>query len=357
MTTPADAIARIIESSPLAALGVVDDRGPALSQVGFAVTRGPLSFHLLVSSLAAHTAALAADPRCALLLSERDDDSGLASPRLSIRGRASFVSREDAEARGITAAYRARHPMAETLLGEAPTFGKSGPPLGLVIAPTRELAVQVQRELGWLLGPAGAMVVACVGGLDPRREARALQAGVHVVVGTPGRLVDHIERGALDLSALGVVVLDEADEMLDMGFREELEAILSAAPPDRRTILFSATLPKPIVELAKQYTREPVRVTATPPREAHADISYRAHVVAQRERDHALVNVLRALDPASALVFRARREAVTHTAAALSERGFKSVAISGELTQAERLRGLKSCRQRATSSLPVPVSP
>lgn len=119
MTTPADAIARIIESSPLAALGVVDDRGPALSQVGFAVTRGPLSFHLLVSSLAAHTAALAADPRCALLLSERDDDSGLASPRLSIRGRASFVSREDAEARGITAAYRARHPMAETLLGLA----------------------------------------------------------------------------------------------------------------------------------------------------------------------------------------------------------------------------------------------
>jgi len=234
--------------------------------------------------------------------------------------------------------------MAETLLGDAPTFGKSGAPLALVIAPTRELAVQVQRELGWLFGPAGGMVVACVGGLDPRREARALQAGVHVVVGTPGRLVDHIERGALDLSALGVMVLDEADEMLDMGFREELEAILSAAPPDRRTILFSATLPKPIVELARQYTREPVRVTATPPREAHADIAYRAHVVAQRERDHALVNVLRALDPASALVFRARREAVTHTAAALSERGFKSVAISGELTQAERLRALKSLR-------------
>jgi ATP-dependent RNA helicase DeaD len=234
--------------------------------------------------------------------------------------------------------------LAETLLGEAPTFGKSGAPLGLVIAPTRELAVQVQRELSWLLGPAGGMVVSCVGGLDPRREARALAAGVHVVVGTPGRLVDHIERNALDLSALGVVVLDEADEMLDMGFREELEAILSASPPERRTILFSATLPKPIADLARQYTREAVRVTATPPREAHADITYRAHLVAQRERDHALVNVLRALDPASALVFRARREAVTHTAAALSERGFKTVAISGELTQSERLRALKSLR-------------
>ena len=238
------------------------------------------------------------------------------------------------------------HPLLpfQSLLGEAPTFGKAGPPLGLVIAPTRELAVQVQRELGWLLGPAGGVVLACVGGLDPRREARALAIGVHVVVGTPGRLVDHIERGALDLSGLGALVLDEADEMLDMGFREELEAILSASPPERRTILFSATLPKPITDLARQYTREPVRVAATPAREAHADIAYRAHVVAQRERDHALVNVLRALDPASALVFRARREAVTHTAAALSERGFETVAISGELTQEQRLRALKSLR-------------
>ncbi len=234
--------------------------------------------------------------------------------------------------------------LAETLLGEAPAFDRAGAPLALVIAPTRELAVQVQRELAWLLGPAGAMVTACVGGLDPRREAKALAAGVHVVVGTPGRLVDHLSRKVLDLSALGVLVLDEADEMLDMGFREELETILEAAPPARRTILFSATLPKPIVELARAYTREPVRVTATPPRQAHEDITYRAHVVAQRERDHAIVNVLRALEPASALVFRARREAVTHTAASLGERGFETVAISGELTQAERLRALKSLR-------------
>ncbi len=234
--------------------------------------------------------------------------------------------------------------MAETLIGDAPGFGRGGPPLALAIAPTRELAVQVQRELAWLLGPAGAVVTACVGGLDPRREAQALKAGVHVVVGTPGRLVDHISRHVLDLSALGALVLDEADEMLDMGFREELETILEAAPPGRRTILFSATLPKPIVELARAYTREPVRVTATPPRQAHEDITYRAHVVAQRERDHAIVNVLRALEPASALVFRARREAVTHTAASLGERGFETVAISGELTQSERLRALKSLR-------------
>jgi ATP-dependent RNA helicase DeaD len=179
--------------------------------------------------------------------------------------------------------------------------------------------------------------------MDPRREARALAAGAHVVVGTPGRLRDHLERRNLDLSALRAVVLDEADEMLDMGFREELEAILDVTPPDRRTVLFSATLPKPILELARRYTREARRVAATP-EEAHADIEYRAHVVAPRERDHAIVNVLRDLEPPSALVFRATREAVQHTATGLGERGFEVVAISGELTQAERTRALKSLR-------------
>jgi ATP-dependent RNA helicase DeaD len=234
--------------------------------------------------------------------------------------------------------------VADGALGPADAFPAPGAPLALVVAPTRELAVQVQRELSWLYAGAGGRVVSCVGGMDPRREARALSDGVHVVVGTPGRLVDHLERGTLDLSALGTVVLDEADEMLDMGFREELEAILDATPEARRTVLFSATLPKPILELARRYTREPARVAANPTAEAHADIEYRAHLVAAREREHAIVNVLRALEPASALVFRATREAVQHTAASLSERGFEVVAISGELTQPERTRALKALR-------------
>jgi ATP-dependent RNA helicase DeaD len=234
--------------------------------------------------------------------------------------------------------------VAETALAEAERFPPAGAPLALVVAPTRELAIQVQRELSWLYAEAAGRVASCVGGMDPRREARALAEGAHVVVGTPGRLRDHLERGNLDLSALRVAVLDEADEMLDMGFREELEAILDATPPARRSVLFSATLPRPIVELARKYTREPARVAATPTDEAHADIEYRAHVVAPREREHALVNVLRALDPPSALVFRATREAVQHTAASLGERGFDVVAISGELTQAERTRALKSLR-------------
>jgi ATP-dependent RNA helicase DeaD len=234
--------------------------------------------------------------------------------------------------------------LADAALGEAAAFPEAGTPLALVVAPTRELAVQVQRELAWLYAHAGGRVASCVGGMDPRREARALADGAHVVVGTPGRLRDHLDRGNLDLSALAAVVLDEADEMLDMGFREELEAILDATPPARRTVLFSATLPKPIVDLARRYTREAARVAATPPEEAHADIEYRAHLVAPREREHAIVNVLRALSPPSALVFRATRESVQHLASSLGERGFDVVAISGEMAQPERTRALKSLR-------------
>ncbi|MFN7596374.1 MAG: DEAD/DEAH box helicase, partial [Cereibacter sp.] len=116
-------------------------------------------------------------------------------------------------------------------------------PMALIIAPTRELALQVARELDWLYAETGAQIATCVGGMDYRTEKRALDRGAHIVVGTPGRLRDHIDRGSLDLSGLRAAVLDEADEMLDLGFREDLEFILAAAPPERRTMMFSATVP------------------------------------------------------------------------------------------------------------------
>src|SRR5918997_466876 len=128
--------------------------------------------------------------------------------------------------------------------------------------------------------PAGAQVVTCVGGMDPMKERRALAGGAHIVVGTPGRLRDHLERGALDLSALRVAVLDEADEMLDMGFREELEEILDATPQERRTLLFSATMPKPIVALAKRYQKDALRISTIGEERAHGDIAYQAMLVA-----------------------------------------------------------------------------
>jgi ATP-dependent RNA helicase DeaD len=245
---------------------------------------------------------------------------------------------------GKTVAYGLA--LAEDILGSGEHLPVAAEPLALIIAPTRELALQVQRELEWLYAPAGGRVVSCVGGMDPRREQRALAAGAHIVVGTPGRLRDHIERGQLQLSGLRAAVLDEADEMLDLGFREELEAILDAAPAERRILLFSATLPKPIVALARQYQRDALRITATADEQGHSDIDYRAVRIAPSDVEHAVVNLLRFFDPGAALVFCSTREAVRRLHANLVERGFSVVALSGELSQTERTHALQALRDR-----------
>jgi ATP-dependent RNA helicase DeaD len=221
-------------------------------------------------------------------------------------------------------------------------------PRGLVIAPTRELAMQVSRELEWLYAPAGARVVTCVGGMDPMKERRALSGGANIVVGTPGRLRDHLERGALDLSELKVAVLDEADEMLDMGFREELEEILDATPDGRRTLLFSATMPRPILALAKRYQKDALRIETLGDREGHSDIAYQAVAVSPTDIEHAVVNLLRFHDAETAILFCATRDAVRRLHASLTERGFQSVALSGEHSQSERNHAIQALRdQRA----------
>jgi ATP-dependent RNA helicase DeaD len=245
---------------------------------------------------------------------------------------------------GKTVAYGLA--IAPDLLTEDGALPTPGAPLALIIAPTRELAIQVQLELTWLYASAGARVVSCVGGMDPRREQRALAAGAHIVVGTPGRLRDHLERGQLETDALCVVVLDEADEMLDLGFREELEALLDAAPKGRRTLLFSATLPKPIIALARQYQQDALRLSVGGGEDGHADIDYRAIVVAPSDVEHAVVNLLRFFDPGAAIVFCSTREAVRRLHVNLMERGFSVVALSGELTQNERTNALQALRDR-----------
>ncbi|PLR28744.1 DEAD/DEAH box helicase [Caulobacter zeae] len=233
---------------------------------------------------------------------------------------------------------------APTLLGDAERLPKAGLPMALVIAPTRELAMQVNRELEWLYAQAGATVVNCVGGMDARREQRALNFGAHIVVGTPGRLRDHIERGHLDLSELKVAVLDEADEMLDMGFREDLEFILDAAPPERRTLLFSATLARDIIALAKNYQNDALRIDTIDRNEPHRDIEYRAVRVAPNETEHAVVNLLRYFESPGALVFANTRESVRSLHSKLRERGFAVVGLSGELSQRERADALQALR-------------
>ncbi|PSC06185.1 helicase [Alsobacter soli] len=234
--------------------------------------------------------------------------------------------------------------LVSTLLGEAERFGAPAEPLALVIAPTRELALQVQRELAWLYAPAGARIISCVGGMDVRREARALADGCHVVVGTPGRLRDHLERGRLDPSQFRAVVLDEADEMLDLGFREDLEFILDAAPVERRTLLFSATIAKDIAILAKRFQRDAFRIDTVDRSQPHADIDYKAVRVAPSETEHAVVNVLRYFDAHAAIVFCHTREAVRKLHGSLAERGFAAVALSGEMGQNERNHALQALR-------------
>ncbi len=227
---------------------------------------------------------------------------------------------------------------------EASKLPQADLPLALIVAPTRELALQVERELEWLYAGVGAKIVSCVGGMDARRERRLLDAGVHIVVGTPGRLRDHLERRALDLSELAAIVLDEADEMLDLGFREDLEFILDKTPPERRTLLFSATLPKAIVTLATRFQKNAHRIEVAGGERGHADIAYRAIMVTPTAVEHAVVNLLRQADASAALVFCNTREAVRHLHATLTERGFSVVFLSGELGQHERNQALQALR-------------
>jgi ATP-dependent RNA helicase DeaD len=234
--------------------------------------------------------------------------------------------------------------LAPTLLGDAERMGQAGEPMALIVAPTRELALQVQRELAWLYAETGARIISCVGGMDARRERRLLEDGAHIVVGTPGRLRDHIERGALVPFEAKAVVLDEADEMLDLGFRDDLEYILNSTPENRRTLLFSATLPAAITTLAKRYQRNAYRIETTGGERGHADIGYRAIRVFPNEAEHAVVNVLRQVEPQSAIIFCNTRNAVRHLQSMLVERGFSAVFLSGELGQHERNQALQSLR-------------
>lgn len=236
--------------------------------------------------------------------------------------------------------------IARQLLDDGGRVPFAGAPLALVITPTRELALQVSRELSWLYGKAGGRVATCVGGMNPSAERKALRSGATIVVGTPGRLRDHLERGALDLSALKAVTLDEADEMLDMGFREELETILDATPEGRRTLLFSATMPKPIEALARRYQSNALRISTVSADRGHGDITYEAVVVSPPEVENAVVNLLRYHEAETAILFCGTREKVRHLHATLQERGFAVVSLSGENSQSERNQALQALRDR-----------
>jgi ATP-dependent RNA helicase DeaD len=229
--------------------------------------------------------------------------------------------------------------------------GGAARPRVLVLTPTRELAKQVAEELGWLVAPLGVRVAAVTGGAGYLDQKRALSSNPAVVVATPGRLRDALERGKIDASTLLAVVLDEADSMLDLGFREDLDAILAKLPEERRSHLVSATFSRDVVSLADRFQRDPVHVQGTRLGEAHADIEHVVHLVEPRQRVDALVNLLLSDEDAKSLVFARTRADVARIAGELAEAGFVVRTLSGEMEQPERDRALAAFRQGGVQAL------
>ncbi len=223
----------------------------------------------------------------------------------------------------------------------------------LVLAPTRELAQQTAREAEWLVRYLDVSVVSLVGGLEMSPQLRALREGAAIVVGTPGRMRDHIERGSLRTEDIRCVVLDEGDQMLDMGFREELEAILDALPEDRRTWLFSATMPPEVRALAGRYLDTPLTLTLTEEGEQHEDILHRVYMVPSRRRFEGLVNILLWEHPRRSLIFCHTRMESIEVAQRLQDEGFNAAALHGDMTQRERNAVLASFK---SGSMPCLVA-
>lgn len=230
-------------------------------------------------------------------------------------------------------------------------FGGPARPRVLILAPTRELAKQVADELTWLFAPLRVTVAAVTGGSGYLDQKRALSSNPAVVVATPGRLRDALERGRIDPALLGAVVLDEADSMLDLGFREDLEAILAVLPKERRSHLVSATFSRDVVALADAFQRDPVHVQGTRLGEANVDIEHVVHLVAPHQRVDALVNLLLADEDAKSLVFARTRADVARIAGELTEAGFVVRTLSGEMEQPERDRALASFRQGGVQAM------
>jgi ATP-dependent RNA helicase DeaD len=236
---------------------------------------------------------------------------------------------------GKTAAF------ALPMLQRITRAGGDGTPRALVLVPTRELAVQVSEAVHRYGRELGTYVLPIYGGQPIGRQLRALERGVDVVVATPGRALDHVSRGTLRLGDVQTVVLDEADEMLDMGFAEDIEAILQETPSDRQTVLFSATIPPRIEGIAGRHMRDPVRIQISresPVRGRAPLVRQSAYVVPRSSKPAALGRVLDVESPTAAIVFCRTREEVDQVAEALNGRGYRAEALHGGMGQDQRDR-------------------
>jgi ATP-dependent RNA helicase DeaD len=235
----------------------------------------------------------------------------------------------------------------------APTKRGEAHPEALIIVPTRELAAQVRSELEWLFAelPRKLGVECVTGGTAVYGERRALSRGPRVVVATPGRLLDHMNSGAIQTDAVAHVILDEADQMLDMGFKEELDAIVAQLPESRRSHMISATFPQEVLRLAKAFQKEAVHIAGTELGKANADIEHVAYLIHAKDAYAAIVNLLLLGQGERCLVFVRRRTDASELAEMLAEDGFSALPFSGELPQAQRTRTLNAFRSGIVSTL------
>jgi ATP-dependent RNA helicase RhlE len=236
---------------------------------------------------------------------------------------------------GKTAAFAL--PMIQRL--QAAGRPRTRAPRGLVLTPTRELAVQVHRALLTYGSPLQLRALAIFGGAHMGRQMQELRRGTDVVVATPGRLIDHLERRTIDLSAVEVLVLDEADRMLDMGFLPALKTILTTVPASRQTLLFSATLSGPILNLAGQFTRDAARVDVAGREAVAATVAHRVHPVEMERKRDLLLHVLEGA-PAQALVFCKTKHGSDRLGDHLERAGVKAAVIHGGKNQGQRTRSL-----------------
>jgi len=230
--------------------------------------------------------------------------------------------------------------------------GKGREPFGLVLVPTRELAMQVAEAVHRYGRALHVSVLPIYGGQAYQPQLRALERGVDVVVATPGRALDHLRRGTLSLASVAVLVLDEADEMLDMGFAEDLDAILEQAPKERQTVLFSATLPARIGAIAKRFLRDPLQIRIAGERPAAGTapkVRQTAYVVARSQKIAALGRILDMEDPEAAIVFCRTRTEVDELGEKLSAHGYRTEVLHGGMSQQQRDRVMQKLRSEAAN--------
>lgn len=222
---------------------------------------------------------------------------------------------------------------------------------GLVVTPTRELAIQVSEEINRIGQFKGVRALPIYGGQDINRQIRALKNRPQIVVGTPGRLMDHMRRRTLKLQQVSMVVLDEADEMLNMGFIEDIETILREVPEERQTLLFSATMPRPIQELARRFMKEPelIRIKAVEVTVPNTEQNY--FEVQEKQKFDVLCRLLDIQSPELAIIFGRTKRRVDELTEALNKRGYSSEGIHGDLTQAKRDSVMRHFREGVTEIL------